>query len=259
MFHSLKNRGPLSVKNLDKSSLPYIEFSKGIKNHMTITSYGKKELTVCGLIGAVAAAILITVAIMTELWWVYFFCILPAGLVGFSFFFFRDPRRTVPRDTSVVVAPADGKITEITEVQENSYLNTNARKLGIFLSLLNVHLNRAPYCGTVEYIKYQPGKFLNAGDPRSSEVNESNAIGIVTNKCKMLMRQISGILARRIVCKVNEGDQVDTGEKIGMIKFGSRTELYVPLDARFELQVEVGQKVKAGETIIGVFHTEDTE
>ena len=226
---------------------------------MIVTPYGKRELTVCGLIGAAAAGVVISIAIAASLWWVYFFCILPAGLVGFSIFFFRDPKRTVPRDPSVVVAPADGKITEITEVQEDSYLNTGARKLGIFLSLLNVHLNRAPYAGTVEYLKYQPGKFLNAGDPRSSQVNESNAIGIVTDKCKMLMRQISGVLARRIVCKVNEGDRVDTGQKIGMIKFGSRTELYVPLDARFELRVEVGQKVKAGETIIGVFQTEDTE
>lgn len=226
---------------------------------MTVTPYGKRELTICGLIGIAAAAIVIAVALIAELWWVYFFCILPAGLVGFSIFFFRDPRRTVPRDPTVVVAPADGKITEIAEVQEDSYLNTSARKLGIFLSLLNVHLNRAPYSGTVEYLKYQPGKFLNAGDPKSSQVNESNAIGIVTDKCRILMRQISGVLARRIVCKVNEGDQVDIGQKIGMIKFGSRTELYVPLDARFELQVEVGQKVKAGETIIGVFHTEDAE
>ncbi len=226
---------------------------------MTVTGYGKKELIICALIGAAVSAGIISLACLTGLWWIYFFCVLPAGLVGFCMFFFRDPKRSVPSSPEVVVAPADGKITEITQVDEDSYLGTSARKLGIFLSLLNVHLNRAPYSGTVEYLKYKPGKFLNAGNPESSRVNESNAIGIVTDRCKMLMRQISGVIARRIVCKLSEGDRIDTGQKIGMIKFGSRTELYVPLDADFELQVEVGQKVKAGETVIGVFRTEDAQ
>jgi phosphatidylserine decarboxylase len=226
---------------------------------MTLTAYGKRELTACALIGAVAAATVIAIASIADLWWVYFFCILPAGLVGFSAFFFRDPKRAIPQDPAVVVAPADGKITEIAEVEESSYLKTGARKLGIFLSLLDVHLNRAPYSGTVEYLNYKPGKFLNAGNPKSSLVNESNAIGIATDRCKMLMRQISGVVARRIVCKLSEGDRIDTGQKFGMIKFGSRTELYVPLDAGFELQVEVGQKVKAGETVIGVFRTENAQ
>lgn len=226
---------------------------------MIVTPYGKKEITICALIGLAAVAAVVSVAQISQQWWVYFFCVFPAGLAGFSVYFFRDPKRSVPQDPAVVVAPADGRVTEIAQVEENSYLNTGARKLGIFLSLFNVHLNRAPYAGTVDYIKYQPGRFLNAGNPESSKVNESNAIGIVTDRCRMLVRQISGVIARRIVCRLNEGDRVDTGQKIGMIKFGSRTELYVPLDSGFELRVEVGQKVKAGETIIGVFRTEEAQ
>jgi phosphatidylserine decarboxylase len=224
---------------------------------MTVTPYGKREIAICSFIGLAAAVAIAALAHVAGLWWVYFFCVFPAGLAAFPLYFFRDPRRAVPQDRSVVVAPADGRVTEIAQVEEESYLNTGARKLGIFLSLFNVHLNRAPYAGTVEYIRYRPGRFLNAGNPDSSKVNESNAIGIVTDRCRMLVRQISGVIARRIVCKLNEGDRVDTGQKIGMIKFGSRTELYVPLDSGFELRVEVGQKVKAGETIIGVFRTEE--
>jgi phosphatidylserine decarboxylase len=205
--------------------------------------------TACTL--AVAA-----IAYVTGLWWLYFLCALPAGLVGFTLFFFRDPRRNIPKEAETIVAPADGRITEIAQVREDSYLNASACKVGIFLSLFDVHLNRAPYSGKVEFVKYTPGKFLNAGNLESSKVNEANAVGIATKKCKMLLRQIAGIIARRIVCELKEGDRVETGQKIGMIKFGSRTELYVPVDSGFELRVKLGQKVKAGETVIGVFRSE---
>ncbi len=220
---------------------------------MKLTRYGKNEIILLNLIGIGIILVALAMAAVSGRWWVCLFCILGAGTCGFALFFFRDPQRAVPEGTELVVAPADGTVTEISEVEENKFLGCKARKVGIFLSLLNVHINRSPYRGTVEYLKYKPGKFLNAGNLESSVVNESNGIGIVTSRCKMLVRQISGIIARRIVCGLKEGDNVETGEKFGMIKFGSRTELYVPVDAAFELQVELGQKVKAGETVIGAF------
>lgn len=227
-------------------------YSKKVEG-VTLTSYGKREIAGFGLAGLLGIGLTATIAYQAGLWWVHLFCILPAVFAGFTFFFFRDPKRSVPRESRVVVAPADGTVTEISEVQENGYLNSNARKVGIFLSIFNVHLNRVPYSGKVEYLKYTPGKFLNAGKLESSRVNESNAVGIATDRCKMLLRQIAGTVARRIVCELKKGDVVQMGQKFGMIKFGSRTELYVPLQADFELHVRMGQKVKAGETIIGVF------
>jgi len=226
---------------------------------MKLTTYGKKEIATffsCGLLGV---ALIAFVAWIVGIWWIYFFCIIPAVVAFFTIYFFRDPKRRIPGEERVVVAPADGRITEIADVEEGTYLKTPSRKIGIFLSLFNVHLNRAPYAGKVEYVKYTPGKFLNAGDLESSKVNECNAVGIATGKCKMLLRQISGVIARRIVCELSEGDEVETGQKFGMIKFGSRTELYVPEGSGFEMKVEMGQKVKAGETIIGVFKDGETD
>jgi phosphatidylserine decarboxylase len=220
---------------------------------MAFAEYGRKELLVFAPGGAAGAVIIAALALTTGPWWLLLLCIVPVSLAGFTLFFFRDPHRTVPEEPSAVVSPADGTITEIAEVEEDSYLGSRARKVGIFLSLLSVHLNRAPYSGKVEYLKYRPGRFLNAGNLESSKVNESNAIGIAAEKCKILLRQISGVIARRIVCQLKEGDCVKTGQRFGMIKFGSRTELYVPVDSGFELRVELGQKVKAGETIIGTF------
>jgi phosphatidylserine decarboxylase len=223
---------------------------------MTLVAYARKEIFVFTLGGVAAALAIAAIAYATSFWWLYFLCILPLGLAGFTLYFFRDPKRNIPREPEVIVAPADGKITEIAQVHEDIYLKTNARKIGIFLSLFNVHLNRAPYSGQIEFLKYTPGRFLNAGNLESSRVNESNAVGIVTKKSKLLLRQVAGVLARRIVCKLKEGDRIETGQKIGMIKFGSRTELYVPVDSGFELRVSLGQKVKAGESVIGVFHSE---
>ena len=224
---------------------------------VTLTSYGKREIVGFSLCGAAGTAAVAGIAFVTGLWWIYLFCIIPAGACIFTIAFFRDPRRVVPQGPEVVVAPADGRITEIAQVREKCYLKSDACKVGIFLSLFDVHLNRAPYSGKIEYLKYTPGKFLNAGNLESSRVNESNAVGIVTDRCRMLLRQISGVIARRIVCGLSEGDSVETGQKFGMIKFGSRTELYVPAGSGFELKVKLGQKVKAGETVLGVFRMED--
>lgn len=224
---------------------------------MTLAAYGRKEIAVSAIFAVVGILLVVGIANLSGLWPLYTLCVVPAVVGTFVIYFFRDPRRVVPQDQTVVVAPADGTITEISDVREDAYLKSDARKVGIFLSLFSVHLNRAPYAGKVEYLKYAPGKFLNAGNLESSKVNESNAIGIITDRCRMLLRQISGVIARRIVCGLKEGDIVEKGEKFGMIKFGSRTELYVPADAGFELKVTLGQKVRAGETVIGVFRQGD--
>ena len=226
---------------------------------MRLTKYGKREIILFSLLSLAGMAAVTAVALYAGKPWVLCFCAIPAAFGGFTLFFFRDPERTVPEDANLVIAPADGTVTEIAEVHENTYLKSKAKKVGIFLSLFSVHINRSPCSGTVEYLKYTPGKFLNAGDLRSSEVNESNAIGIATSRCKMLVRQISGVVARRIVCTLKEGDKVETGEKFGMIKFGSRTELYIPADNGFEVNVKLGQKIKAGETVLGIFRKTPAE
>jgi len=170
--------------------------------------------------------------------------------------FFRDPPRKVPDEDGVVVAPADGTITDITEVDNAEFIDGPATRIGIFLSILSVHINRAPYAGRTQYVKYRPGKFFAAMRPRASSENESNSVGMILpdhgNK-KILIKQISGVIARRIVCTCREGDILSRGEKFGMIKFGSRTELFIPRDLPFEVSVRVGQKVRAGSSVVGRF------
>lgn len=162
--------------------------------------------------------------------------------------FFRDPPRRVPQIPGAIVSPADGKVTEIFTNQDPEAGPVGGPCVSIFLSVLNVHVNRAPFDGVVEDIRYRPGKFLNAMSPESGKVNESNWIHMKTGTSSMSVRQISGLIARRIVCRVREGQTLRRGQRVGLIRFGSRTELYLPPNAR--LQVEIGQNVKGGSSII---------
>ena len=215
---------------------------------LKLAKYGLREIVA-------SAAILLPATILS---WAYvpWLCPLFAVLLCWVLYFFRDPKRTVPEGEGIVVAPADGKVVEITDCEEGEYLNGPALKVGIFLSVLNVHINRAPYAGKVEYLRYHKGEFHNALFSGSSQFNENNCVGIETNgrwRTKMLVKQIAGAIARRVVCECQVGDALAAGEKFGMIKFGSRTELYVPKDVAFELQVVIGQKVAAGKTVLGRF------
>lgn len=173
-------------------------------------------------------------------------------LILFTFWFFRDPERTVPEkaraDNSFVLSPADGKVVEIVEEEENYYLKNKARRISIFLSPLDVHVNRVPATGEIEFYDYNPGKYLVAYHPKSSELNEQSRIGLKTEHGKIFFKQIVGIVARRLVCELKVGDKVKAGEKFGMMKFGSRMDVMVPLDA--QVFVKVGDRVKACETII---------
>lgn len=186
----------------------------------------------------------------------YFFhpvCGAPLAIIGLLvLYFFRDPVRVPPRDATAVVSPADGKVTHVDQVDTVDFLGRPAQRVGIFLSVFNVHLNRAPIGGEVVWTHYEPGRFLNVLNPESLKVNESNWIGIRgENGLQVLVRQVSGAIARRIVCPLAPRAVVTRGQDIGMIKLGSRTEFYIPADAGFEAAVKVGDKVKAGSTVIG--------
>lgn len=163
--------------------------------------------------------------------------------------FFRNPRREIMvSDNNLVYAPADGKIVVIEEAYESEYFNDKRLQVSIFMSPTNVHVNRNPVSGTVNYFRYHPGKYLVAWHPKSSTENERTTMVIDNGEDEVLLRQIAGAMAKRIVAYVHEGDQVHQGKDFGFIKFGSRVDLYLPLDAKIDVQM--GQKVKGNKTVI---------
>jgi phosphatidylserine decarboxylase len=182
--------------------------------------------------------------------------VLLAALFIFCLAFFRDPYRVCPDDPDILLAPADGKITDIETIDDNPYLGKGALRIGIFLSIFNTHINRSPCKARIEAITYKKGQYKNALNPESSRVNESNEIRLTrvdSPQNKLIVKQISGAIARRIVCKTREGDLLLAGEQFGMIKFGSRTELYVACsDSKYKVQctIRLGDKVKAGLTTL---------
>jgi len=181
-----------------------------------------------------------------------------AGLVFlfltlFAAFFFRDPERTALADDRLILAPADGRVVAVEEnLQKEPFLTAPATRVGIFMSPLDVHVNRVPVTGKVVAVQYQPGKFRPAFATSAAEVNEQNLVTLEDAQGRrLLLVQVAGILARRIVCLVKNGDRVRRGDRYGMIMFGSRVDLYCP--AGVKLKVQVGQRVKAGETVIGEY------
>lgn len=176
-------------------------------------------------------------------------------LLLFTAYFFRNPKRHIPAESSAILSPADGVVMSVINVHEDKYLGGAAKKVSIFLSVLNVHVNRTPLAGEVEYIKYVPGKFLPAFKSHASEINERNYLGIKSDGIRIMVCQITGFIARRIVCYAKAGDWLDRGQSFGMIKFGSCTEIYVPEGV--EILVAPGERVKGGETIIGRIPYED--
>lgn len=174
---------------------------------------------------------------------------------GFTVWFFRDPPRTPPEEASdLLLAPADGTVVEIVTEHEPHYLNGPSQRVSIFLSPLNVHVNRAPADGTVEFVRYVPGEYLVAWHPKASEKNERSEVGIRhPSGAKVLFKQIAGAVARRIVFEAPEGHAFRAGERYGIVKFGSRMDIAVP--PHVALDVAIGQKTVAGETVIGTFGT----
>ena len=166
----------------------------------------------------------------------------------FTLYFFRDPDRTIPQGKGLVIAPADGKVLEVREVHEPEFLKGEAVRVSIFMSPLNVHVNRFPVSGTVRHFRHIPGEYLMAFDEKSSSRNERTQIGIDTGTTRVLFTQIAGFIARRIVAEVHEGDQAVRGERFGMIKFGSRVDVFVPKGVR--IVVRQGDVTVAGETVL---------
>jgi len=177
--------------------------------------------------------------------WLSLFCFI---LIFYTFFFFRDPERTIPIDPNAVVAAADGTVKDISEVEETEVLKTKMRRVGIFLSIFDVHTNRAPIDGRIIYRQHRKGLCLDARNPECSEKNEAMTWAIENPRATLVVRQLTGAIARRIVAWADVGDQLSKGERFGMIRFGSRTEVYLPLAAR--VSVKVGDHVAGGSTII---------
>jgi len=170
------------------------------------------------------------------------------ALFLYTITFFRDPNRIVPPDPNLIVAPADGRISDITELDEKEVLKTKTRRVGIFLSIFNVHTNRAPIDGRVIYRQHHEGLCLDARNPDCPEKNEAMTWALENSRGTIVVRQLTGAIARRIVAWANVGDELKKGERFGMIRFGSRTELYLRLDA--EVLVKTGDHVFGGSTVI---------
>ena len=215
--------------------------------------WGKKELAIYGGGPALLGAGLVYA--LPDPWcWT---SVVPFVFAGLVLWFFRDPERVIPQDPGVLVSPADGHVADIETVDEPSFIGGKAIRVGIFLSPLDVHVNRSPAKGVVRHREYRAGKFLAAYDRRAVEENESCALGIECEApagkppLKVLVRQVVGVAARRIVCPAEPGLALARGERFGMIKFGSRTELWVPESAGFRCRVAIGQFVRGGSTILG--------
>jgi phosphatidylserine decarboxylase len=171
-------------------------------------------------------------------------------LTLFVLFFFRDPERTIPEGKGLVVSPADGKVIVIKDIYEPDYLKQDVKQISIFLSVFNVHVNRAPIGGEVELVKYNPGKFHVASVDKASLDNEQTSLVITNNTQKILVKQIAGLIARRIVCYAKPGDTVKPGERYGLIRFGSRVDIFLSKDA--DIKVKLGDRVTGAQDVIGV-------
>ena len=167
--------------------------------------------------------------------------------------FFRDPARDGPRGDAVVIAPADGKIVGVVEADEPMYLKTRALRVSIFMSVFDVHVNRYPVSGTIELAHYNPGKFLHAAREKASLDNEQASVGLRGRRGPVLVRQIAGSIARRIVTDGKVGDAVTQGSRLGMIRFGSRVDVFLPVTARAAVRVRPGDRVAAGATVLAEY------
>jgi phosphatidylserine decarboxylase len=192
--------------------------------------------------GFMAAAVLVWLVTGSWIW-----AVVPFLLACFFFWFFRDPQRPVPVEAGLVVSPADGKITEVARIQTP---DGERIRLSIFLSVFDVHVNRSPIAGTVREVRYQKGKFLNALNPESAERNEQNLVTVQGDEFDVSFKQIAGLLARRIVFRFRVGDFVERGQRVGLIKFGSRVDVLLPGHAH--VRVALGQRVKGGASVLAV-------
>lgn len=215
---------------------------------MGITKYGSDTVITIGIVCLVI--ILASLFFINHTAIKTIIIVLTVGLFGFTLNFFRDPQRNPPHNDKAILSPADGTVVLIKDIEEQEYLKGPAVQVSIFMSPLNVHVNRFPISGTVGFFRYIEGEYLVAMEEKSSERNERTHIGIDNGRWKVLMKQIAGFIARRIVCDLRVGDRAVAGERFGMIKFGSRVDVIMPKEA--EVNVVLNQQVTAGETVIGM-------
>ena len=200
------------------------------------------------LIAAALAAVGYTAALARRSWPLWLLAFVLTLLVLWVAYFFRDPERTGPRGDRLVISPADGRVIDIREVDEPGYLGGRAIRISVFMNVFNVHVNRYPVSGTVEYVHYNPGKFFNAAAEKASLDNEQMSVGVNTGTRKVLFRQIAGLIARRIVTYSRPGDAAQQGERMGLIRFGSRVDVFVPVGST--IRATLGQKPAAGVTVL---------
>lgn len=211
---------------------------------MNFARAGLPFIVVAALVTAGAFA----AALVRRSWLLWLLAFLLTLVTLWVAYFFRDPERHGERGENLVVSPADGRVMSVTEVDEPVYLRSRALRVSIFLNIFNVHVNRYPVGGKVEYVRYEPGKFFNASADRASLENEQMSVGINTGQRRVLVRQIAGLIARRIETYSREGEQVGQGDRMGLMRFGSRMDIFLPVGS--PVRVRVGENVVAGVTVL---------
>jgi phosphatidylserine decarboxylase len=218
------------------------------RDRLPLARWGLAELQLMGW-----PLLILTAALAYGCW---YWAPLPGAIFCLVVSFFRDPPRRVPQGAGLMVSPADGKIVEVTRLEHDEFIGGPAVRIGIFLSIFNVHLNRSPAAARVVALRYSPGEFLNALRPQSATRNENTWIGLEEEAPphrRLVVRQVSGAIARRIVCALRPGEVIARGAKFGMIKLGSRTELILPDCPGLKIEVEVGRRVKAGVSVLASY------
>ncbi len=200
------------------------------------------------LIAAAIAAGGFGAALMRRSWPLWLLAFVLTVLALWVAYFFRDPERTGDRGDALIIAPADGRVVQISDVDEPTFVHGRTTRISIFMNVFNVHVNRYPVSGTVRYVRYNPGKFLNAAVEKSSLENEQMSVGIESGAHRVLVRQIAGLIARRIVTYSKDGDAVRQGERFGLIRFGSRVDVFIPTASK--VRVKVGESTFSGTTVL---------
>lgn len=207
-----------------------------------------REGTLLISIAALLAAVAYAAALTRRSWPLWLLAFLLTVVALWVAYFFRDPERSGERGDELVISPADGKVVMITEVDEPSYVQGQALRVSVFLNIFNVHVNRYPVGGMVEYVQYTPGRFFNAASSRASLENEQMSVGINTGAHRILVRQIAGLVARRVITYSRLGEHVEQGTRMGIMQFGSRMDVFLPPGS--PVRVRVGDAVVAGQTVL---------
>jgi phosphatidylserine decarboxylase len=201
------------------------------------------------VISALIAVGAFGVALAKRSWPLWLLAVMLTVVALWVAYFFRDPQRLGERGDRLVISPADGKVVMVTEVDEPVFMKSRAVRVSVFMNVFNVHVNRYPLSGTVRYVERKPGKFLNAAADNASLENEQASVGIESGSNLILVRQIAGLIARRIITDAKNGDQVRQGDRMGLIRFGSRVDIFLPVNTK--LRVKVGDVTFAGVTVLG--------